>query len=249
MSSIGRRVNRRGRTQSFGFPGQVMRRTRRRRRTSFATRNRRAAGFVGKELKFVDTEINATAIANAWTSLQDNAKGCISSAGQGTGESQHGGRVQMIHSVHVKGILFNAQSVETFSIRDDVQIRVCVVLDTQTNASTVDATFVMDTGGAQETLAFRDLQQTHRFRILYDRTFILRPKVVAQGAIQTFAQNTSIVQFKMNKVFKVPIKVRYLDAGSTVASVTDNSISVIGVCNAQTNNPQISYQSRVRFTS
>ncbi len=215
---------------------------------SRAVANIRSAGFVGMELKFVDTTRSQVAMATAWTSILPSAPvmNCISAPGIGTGESERDGRVFVIKSIHVRGTV-SVVGVEASAapIADD-EWRICVVWDTQTNATAMAGTGVMDAGSTNDVNSFRNLQFSRRYIILYDSGYRRLPRPnTNEGAVNMFAANTVTVPWHMNKSFKDGIKVETVGTTAAVASISDNSISVIGV--ASQTGVLVSYESRCRF--
>ncbi len=215
---------------------------------SRAVANIRVGGFAGIELKFVDAARGDVAMSLTWASVQPGAgiTDCISAPGIGTSESQRDGRVFTIKSIHVKGaIALSATESQAAPIADEAY-RVCVVWDTQTNGAAVTATQVMDANASTDINAFRNLQNSKRFIVLYDSGVkTITAFNVNEGAINLFASNVRRHWFKMNKTFKEGIKVRTIGTTADVASISDNSISVIAI--ATSTAVLIGYESRCRF--
>ncbi len=210
--------------------------------------NTRTSGFIGLENKFLDSELNATAVSTTWTAHNPTAASvnCLSAPAAGDGESDRDGRVYHINSIHMHGqVLFNATESQTAPI-DEEFVRIALVWDTQTNKSEVVGTDVMDGGGSNDNLAFRNLQNSKRFIVLKDFTVKVVPESMNEGAANLFASRNFESRWSINKIFRTPIKVNTAGTAANVNVVTDNSLSLI----VQGTNTAIAvgYQCRVRFS-
>lgn len=209
--------------------------------------NFRQGGFTGIERKFADFEANGDAFATTWATMQ--ASDSISGVAQGNTESQRVGRVYNITSVHLRETVDVAAQKTAGAATGTTTVRVVIVHDTQTNGAELAATSVMDGGQTPDHLSFRNLQFTKRFRILMDKTITIRPVGLAsEGAANTFGSGNNQIVWKFNRTFKKPIKVTCSGTSAAVASITDNSIHVIGVANSVSVTPSLTYQARIRFT-
>ncbi len=88
-------------------------------------------------------------------------------------------------------------------------------------------------GLTDDTLSFRNLQFTKRFRVLWDRSWKINRKQTNEGAINLFAtgnETTALMTF--NRRFKTPISVTCSGTTAVVGSITDNSLHIIGVANS-----------------
>lgn len=211
--------------------------------------NQRSGGFTGRELKFVDSERTALALAGTWANIvpSTGVTNCISCPAQGNGEQQRIGRKYTIKSVHLRfRIAQNGSESQTAPI-PAFNVRVIVYWDRQTNSTEPNAGDIMNTTGASDILAFRNLQTTTRFIVLMDKVIHFEQfGQVAEGASNLFAIGDRIKLFKFNKKITIPV----LCDGTTadVASVTDNSLGVQAIVDTVTPSaPTIAYQARVRF--
>lgn len=204
-----------------------------------------AGNYVPTELKFLDTELSSESFTTTWAAKNPTTKNCLNAVPEGDGESARNGRVYYVKSLHLKGVVNLPTNEALTDPQADSISRVCIVVDTQTNAAELTATEVMDGGQGKDEFAFRNLQHTKRFKVIWDKTFHIRPNIVNLGAINLFAHGNTNVAFRYNHVFKKPLKVICKSDGATVADITDNSIHVIGV--ADNTLVTLSYQARVRF--
>ncbi len=201
--------------------------------------------FTGSELKFSDTETNDDAFAGSWATMQDATMLCVSAVAQGDGESNRDGRMYTIESLHLKGQIKLPVSESAAAPPSPFLARVVVVWDKRTNGVALTPTDVMDAGQTDDLLSFRNLQQTTRFRVLWDKTFVVRPPVMNEGAINLFARGGVTIPFKKSFNFKTPIVVHCSGTTAVVGSIVDNSISVIGI--AEKTAATLSFQARTRF--
>lgn len=214
--------------------------------------NARTGGFVDVENKFLDSELTLTATTTTWQALNPAGTGCTNSLSvpaQGDGESERDGRVYYIKSLHLRGSVQMTASESDNGPQGPAYTRVVVYWDTQTNAAEATATDIMDAGGTSDSLAFRNLQNSKRFVVLYDKTVKVTPTEMNEGAANLFAQSPAVTFWKFNKNFKKPIKVRCSGTTANVSSVTDNNIG-IAFCSFSSDGaslPSIQYQSRIRF--
>lgn len=213
------------------------------------TLNARTAGFLGIERKFVDYQTVNDAFTTSWATMEDATAKSISAVAVGNTESTRVGRVYHITSVHLRGaVICAAQESDTAPFSDSL-CRIVIVHDTQTNAADVTAADIMDEGQTDNHFAFRNLQNTKRFRILMDKTIVLRyDNMTNEGGANLFAVGPRVTQWKFNRTFKKPIKVICKGASAVIASITDNSIHVIGITSSVATAAALSYQSRIRFT-
>ncbi len=208
--------------------------------------NVRTGGFLGLELKFSDEVIVNDAFATTWATMTAGVD-VLSGVAQGDGEIQRDGRKYLIHSISVK-LRVHAIAIESATAPDDdLHGRFALVLDTQTNGAQLTATDVMVGSTNEDRLSFRNLQQVKRFRVLWDRSFLLKRQVVNEGAANLFATNlvsTPIIRF--TKIFSKPVEVICTGTGAAVSAISNNSIHMIGIANNTL--ALLSYQSRIRFT-
>ncbi len=218
---------------------------RRRRRTNIPAPQYRP------EIKFHDEEVDAKSFSSTtWITMMP-ADDIISGVAQGDTESSRDGRVYYIHSVHLKMFINTEQTVDSVLPFNDLQGRVIIGIDTQSNGLVIAPNDVMDTSGTEDWLAFRNLKNSKRFRVLWDKQFTLRnPEqmvTVNSADLRRFhspAITTPVYSF--NRRFKKPIKVTCTGTDGTIASISDNSIFVIGTANTTT--LALQYQSRIRFS-
>ncbi len=239
-------VYRKGMVGAYKHRGALRTRTSR----AYDRKNRRTGGYAGIERKFFDTCGTDVAFQSTWTQLAPTtpaAINCISAMVQGDGESEHLGRTYVMHALYMKfNVIIPTQEMLTTPM-PDVLYRFLVVLDTQTNGAAVTGTDVMQTSACSDINSFRNLQNSTRFRVLYDTGVrnMIPHNQMSDGAINSFSYPTSVHHYNFNHVFKNPIKVRTKGTTASVASITDYSISIIGI--SQNTILDMTFNSRLRY--
>jgi len=202
---------------------------------------------MGRELKFVDTEIQGSAAGVTWTQLEDNTVDGISICSQGDGESQCIGREYSIHSIHTKGIIFYTAGEAAVAPANDIFLRMVWFVDTQANGAIPTAGQWISTDGTVDALGFRNLEFTKRFRFLKDMSMSIKPGNMNEGAVNSFATGQTVTPFEFNYKFKTPLVVRRTGTTQVVASIADNVIHCWLISN-EANQVSVSVQHRCRFT-
>lgn len=111
--------------------------------------------------------------------------------------------------------------------------RVLLVLDKQTNQAIYTAADLLeDVSAGDNIISPRNLNNKHRFQVLYDRTHNLS------------LDSATIV---VRKYIKKDVLLRYDASTSAIADLTQNSLSVMHMTNETTNVPQLTSFLRVRF--
>ncbi len=200
------------------------------------------------ELKFADIETDSDAFAVTWSTMEDATNDSIAGVAQGDGESQRDGRTYFIHSIHIRCNIEAASQESQVTPLSNLRGRICLVWDTQTNGTQLTATDVMDGGGTDDILAFRNLQHSKRFRILWDKSWVLkREGQTNEGAIDLFAAPYATTPtFQYHRRFKKPIKVICQATTAVIAAISDNSFHIIGVSDSTV--ARMNMQVRIRFT-
>ncbi len=222
------------------------------RKAALQVLNTRTGGFMGIENKFLDTELTATALGTAWVPLNPTGTGCtdsLSVPAEGNGESQRIGRMYTIDSIFVHGVV-RSSAIEAFAAPvSDFRARVILYWDTQTNSAEAAATDIMDAGGTEDLLAFRNLQNSKRFIVFFDKTILFRVGDTStnEGAVNSFAAAPMERPFSFYKKFSKGIEVRCDATTANVTSVTDNNFGIACITSSTTTAPTIAYQARLRF--
>ncbi len=195
------------------------------------------------EKKFLDTGFTGV-LTTAWATAEDGTNDSITGVAQGDGESNRDGRRYTITSIHVNGFFQYISTEGNTNPVADSYARIIVVWDKQTNGAQLTATDVMADAAGGNFLAFRELEFTDRFQVLYDKKAIVRPHTTNEGASNLFAHKESKLNFQFHKYFKNGIKVNTSLTTGVIASIVDNSIHVIAIANPVVT---LVYQARCRF--
>jgi len=218
-------------------------------------RNVRTGGYEGMELKFKDNEVALMNLANTWGMEDPVALNTISGVSQGDGENQRDGRVYNIHGLNFQGQLRQPALSALGVAASDVIVRIIIALDKQTNTAQMAATDLMEPGVLStdlNSLTFRKLENTQRFRVLMDKRIRLNvadgQTAIHDGVATRFAHGEYIKNFAFYHKFATPIRVNTSGTTDSVGSINDNSIHVMAVSTEGANFTQLAYVSRLRFT-
>lgn len=211
------------------------------------------------ELSFIDTSGASTLTGDFYGAdwvvpsyTSPSGAGHLTAVAKGTGASQRIGNRIVVKSLMLHGFISVALTA-TSGFGSCPIVRVAVVLDQQTNNTTFSNTIartVFDDSGltAHKGLAFRDLEQVGRFKVLKDEFFALKP-VAATEASGTYDEDWAPETFTW--YFKdLEMPQTYSDDNATITSVVDNAIHVI-VCNLSSANTTttVLWKARARFIS
>jgi hypothetical protein len=157
----------------------------------------------GNEVKFHDNVTNAT-VATAGGIIDNIPTGIAS----GTEESQRIGRQITGTRLNFNGILTLPASAANAT---DV-VRIMVVMDKQCNGATFSATDLLDTSG--NFLSYRNLENSKRFRVLYDKRFTLNA---------TAFDSSNVLTAPFTRFFKgsIPLKGARFEYSGTTGSITE----------------------------
>lgn len=197
--------------------------------------NVRTAGFIGKELKFVDYSVAASQLPNYWA-MWDPATGALNAIAQGTGESQRIGRKVSNTSLHIRGIL-NGYTLSA----NGVSCRIVVFKDTQSNGAAPLPANVMTAG----INGFRNLEYVSRFQVLIDKVYNINPSITFNG--NTNVVNSSSPNRHIAFNVRLPGVTTFDATTASIDNITDVSYHVM-VCSDANLSCAFSYSSRFRYT-
>ncbi len=212
------------------------------------TKNGSKRGFYTGEVKFVDAELGGTAITNAWVTLNPTTLDTLSAIAQGTTESTHNGRTCYLRSVHLKGQVSVAAAEAVGIPASDRIFRLALVLNTDTKGAELVATNVYDAGQSNDVFAFRNLQHTSVIKVLWNKTYVMFPRNLNEGAVDSFAKGATRRVFEVNHTFKKPLRVLFSGTTAVVGSIVDNSLHFCACALVTSPTMLLDYQVRVRFT-
>lgn len=231
-------MKRKGMMSSRPSRPPVRKYTRRRYITTTPRAARQAPPFtvISQEKKFFDSELTTTTVTSAGVILSPS----INLISAGTGESQRIGRKCKVTSIHLKGsIVFN--DVTDANTTSDI-VRVILYLDKQCNGATAAVADILDLGQTTDVYAFRNLQNSSRFRVLYDKSYSMQsPSGAFNGTTVTYGEDL--------KGLKINVDCMHLlefDAStSAITDLTSNNFGIMAI--SRNGNCSIDYQTRVRF--
>lgn len=171
------------------------------------------ATFAKGEVKWFDTtaELNAEQGPNTLHSLN--------LIPQGVKENERIGRKCTITSIHFKGYI-NMAGASDFNFTDEA-IRLMIVVDSQTNGSTVASNVVLE---GTSYLAFKNMENGNRFRVLYDKTIAVNCSAGSyDGTTDKFAATGTMFSFYKN--LSVPIFWNAASEDGSLATIRSNNIS------------------------
>jgi len=213
--------------------------------------NRRTAGYIGIEKKYLDTSYNAVVAAptDATGGEADPTTFLsLTSVAQGDTQSNRDGKKIVGKYLEIKGQVYTTPTANQTTGPPSTSIMVACVLDTQTNAAQLNSEDVFINPAATAVtapFALRDLEYGSRFKILKQEYFVLDIPGVYDG--------TNIEWAATSKPFcwYIPLKdlVINFTTGTTgvIANVMDNSIHMVAFADDSTGQPQLAYNSRFRF--
>lgn len=219
--------------------------------------NYRTGGFMGLELKFLDTAWNSVAVGNSTDGSggeMQPSSGCtnaLSVPAQGDGESQRDGRKYTIKSIWVSG------SVDIPLIQDQVDTNdlpnyfFALVLDTQANGATVvsENVYVNPTTQTAAMLPqpLRNLQNSKRYQILAHQTVMSGGAYAMADGVSTSSISTQHKSL-LNLSWKGNLICDSTGTTADVASASDNAVHLVGYCDQITpGQPTFLGKCRVRF--
>ena len=221
------------RSQSFAG------RKRRRPRTAFLARKRPSPRSMvpylrpGQEVKFLDTFFNAVAPSATGTILSS-----LNVVPQGVGESERLGRKITVKRIQVR---FRYKNEGANAVVDGLKImRFMLYQDKQTNGA---AAAVSDLITSADYRAFRNLDNTGRFRILHDKYYTLNTK--AAELITTLIDNGIFVSFAVN--VNVPIEFDASADTGVIATQRSNNFGLMLIVDT-TGHHDVDMAVRIRYT-
>ncbi len=191
-------------------------------------RNLRTGGFIGRELKFIDSERNTTLTQNAvaGAEMDPTSSLSISAVPQGTGESERIGRVTWVKQVLVQGHI-NVPNSTSYT-ETGGYLHIWLVIDKQTNGAQLNSEDVL-AAPAQAALsvdAFQNLQYSDRFKVVKKKKVVVPPLPITHtGSANVVGSNDIGFQF----YYKCHVKQEFTGTGGTVSDMSTNSFHVIAI--------------------
>ncbi len=180
----------------------------------------RVGGFYGRfanggEMKFHDVAVDDASLA---ANGQIQNAGTINVIPQGTDENERIGR-----KVTIKMIMwhYNLKLLTSSSAGAPDTVRCILYQDKQANGATATAVNIYETDNYQ---SFRNLAETGRFIIHYDKTHALNAMAAAGNGTANDAPD-----FELNRSFfkKVMIPLEYSGTNGTIGEIRSNNLGII----------------------
>ncbi len=220
-------------------------------RTVARTRGWAAAG----EMKYFDTFLASTALVQpvTWDTTEFDPATFLTFCVpvKGTGINQRIGREIRLHKFKLRGQIRVIVQANQTATDGACQVRMLLVLDTQTNATQIAGENVMEAPGtasaANNCMTFMNLDSLGRYRILKDKTMVLtNPNLAWDGT--NMEQQGLVKPFKINHTFKNPVAVHFNAAnGGTIADIVDNSLHLLIAATNIDLAPTVLYEARVSY--
>ncbi len=237
-------------SQSFrNYPSNTaVERYMRRRKTTYKRKRftpglNRTGGFYGRfsglnaEMKFHDLSV-AQAVFSATGTISSTSLNVIS---QGVGEAQRVGRKCTIKSINWHWVLRLFQRTTQATPPTADTVRMIIYLDRQCNGAAATVLGILETAQFQ---SFRNLANTNRFQILYDKTKALNYLSVTSDIDNEF--NAMETTFAGSFYKKVNIPIEYDSTSGTIGEIRSNNLGVLTI--AENGLPGLTSRMRLRFS-
>lgn len=204
------------------------------------------------ELKFVDTQIILSPIDNVGSIVNPS----LNVVPQNTTQSGRIGRNIMLRKVMFKG---NLHMVETLS--DDMaevarkahdEVRVIFYLDKQTNGTAATPAQILENVTAGQAVhSFRNLANSKRFSILYDRKFRLNTGSIVENSGtpaggERFISARTIFPFQFFLNVNIPIEYDAVATTGALSTQKTNNIGLLAISTALKSSIEGTF--RIRYT-
>lgn len=237
-------------------------------RRGFGSVARARGAAVTGEMKYFDSEMTSTAIANvtttwvAGTMMDPTTTINLGSAAVatplslcvptvGAGLNQRIGRKIKLMKVKVHGLINVPVQAAQAAADAATQIRLLLVMDKQTNAAQMTGAQLMNDAGAANTTtnSFQNPNQFGRFHVLKDKNFVFSNlNLTGSPTAADVIQASSMRTFKLSFKFKSPVTIDFnATNGGTVADIIDNSLHIVAGATTTAFAPTLSYYSRVCY--
>lgn len=220
--------------------------------------NYRTGGLLSIENKFLDTYSDGTAIpapadcSGGEMQPAGGCTGCLSAPAQGDSPSQRDGKKIVITSLFLTGNIAYTVATDKGDPVVAPTVFVALVLDTQTNATTINSEDVFtnpNTVTVVNSFPLRNMSNTTRFRVLKHKT--IRPDTVftSTDGTNTCSNEANGRPFILSWTGTLPVS---FGTGTTanVSNVVDNSLHIVAFATATAPNalaPTLYYNCRIRF--
>lgn len=194
------------------------------RKTTFVPGKDRASGYYGRysgvnaELKFHDSQINATSVS---TSGAITSTLCV--IAQGTSESERIGRKCTIRSMHFRYAVKLPEISANLTPPPPDELRVIIYLDKQCNGAAAVPGDILE---QVDVRGFRNLANSGRFVLLHDKMFTMNYETQSfEGTTNYCASGKKLVNHGFNKKVNIPIEYNSTTGG--LSEIRSNNIGCL----------------------
>lgn len=210
-------------------------------RRRFTPGKSRTGGYYGRfskaggELKFFDVSLNSSGSV----ATSGEVANSINTIAQGTGEKERIGRKCTIRRIHWKCYLSLASQESGSSALSGDMVRCIFYMDKQCNGAAASVTDVLETATWN---SFRNLSNSGRFNILYDKTHTINyGGITSEGSGVVTQPYTIKPEITFNKEVNIPLE--FSSTTGAISEVRSNNIGVIFI----SSNDQGIIQSKFRL--
>ncbi len=204
------------------------------------------------ENKYFDTNRSVAIPASAdWTAteLDPTTFNTLCVPVKGAGINERIGREIKVKKIKIQGAIRVSGQADQTSGDNAAICRLVLYQDEQTNASQAqgEQVFATQANANLNVHSFQSLDNFGRFRVLRDEKITVdNPNLSYDGT--NVEQQGLATTFKMNYVFKTPVKIRFNSTnGGTIADIVDNSFHILGTTNSTQLAPTLDYVARVVY--
>lgn len=215
----------------------------------------RAAGILGIETKYLDVWASSLAVPanDTCESGEMQPEGgcteCLSAPAQGDGPQARDGRQIQFKGIFIDGFVNLVPLADQADVATPQTVFVALVLDTQTNGSTIVSEQVFTNPNDTPVVngyPLRNLAYSTRYKVLAHKTIHMGPVTAGTDGANTNSLNGAGQCFTLGYKGDMPIKFGSLGT-ATVSDVIDNSLHLVAFACSSAWTTTISYNSRMRF--
>lgn len=222
-----------------------------RKRRSSKSKNPSVGGFLGRELKFIETTLEASQVDHFLAGNEHDPATflCLNGIGQGNGVSQRIGSKYTIRRIIIRGGAYVTSTTATTQPTNRVEFLIALVQDRFTNGAQLESENVFSGAGdgfRQQTLP--DEENKVRYKILWMKQFMLLPQPSSNHGDGTTYDRDGVSAFwNVNKRVNIRVKCNS-NTGNTISAINDNSLHIVAYSNTAGSQHKIDYNCRLMFT-
>lgn len=201
--------------------------------------------FNRKEMKFFDSIFSEAWVERALADCENDPGGeqAINLPVQGSDADERNGRMYTIKSIQIRGRVWRPKGSDQTDVNESSFIHVFLVWDKQTNGLAMNPALVYKDAG-EKVMAFRDLDYSKRFQVLWSWYTTLGDKVTMPDGTDTASVAGETKYFECYKKVHIPVECR--ESNGSIGDIMDNSLHVCAL-SSQITVDKIKWTSRIRF--